>query len=375
MTEPRTPHVAGPLRSLYEAPQTTLASGAERARRQLRMIEPLLDSARRPLRILDIGCGDGAATALLARRAAGHTVIGADWSVQALELAREQGLAVVRGGIDDPGLPVPDRSLDVVVFSEVIEHLVDTDAALEEIVRVLRPGGSLLLSTPNLAAWFNRVLLLAGVQPLFTEVSLRAIHGRPGSEVVGHLRVFTRRALLALLSAHGLRTVAVRGAGYHDTPRVLRPLDRLLRAVPSLAADLLVHATTPSPSSSSSSSPFSSSSSSSSSPFSSSPSSCSFSSSSSSPAPEVRMPISASLLDLLACPVDKGPLLYDPQGDSLYNPRLRRRYPIVDGIPHLLADGADPVSPQEHTRITHSAVVPDRDAAAENAAGTEPRSG
>lgn len=48
-----------------------------------------------------------------------------------------------------------------------------------------------MLSTPNLAAWYNRALLLAGVQPVFSEVSLRAIHGRPGTEVVGHLRLYT----------------------------------------------------------------------------------------------------------------------------------------------------------------------------------------
>src|SRR5207245_9795736 len=128
---------------------------------------------------------------------------------------------------------------------EAIEHLVDTDGALDEIVRILRPGGSLLLSTPNLAAWFNRGLLLCGVQPVFTEVSLRGIYGRPGHEVVGNLRVFTRRALTGLLAAHGLRVVELRGACYHDTPRPLRPLDRLFRHLPALAADQLVHARTP----------------------------------------------------------------------------------------------------------------------------------
>jgi hypothetical protein len=58
--------------------------------------------------------------------------------------------------------------------------------------RVLRPGGVLLLSTPNLAAWFNRSLVLLGVQPVFSEVSLRRVYGRPGREVAGHLRLFTR---------------------------------------------------------------------------------------------------------------------------------------------------------------------------------------
>ncbi|MGW0469154.1 Trm112 family protein [Streptomyces sp. NPDC003027] len=42
------------------------------------------------------------------------------------------------------------------------------------------------------------------------------------------------------------------------------------------------------------------------------------------------------LLKILACPLDKGPLILDESGGALYNPRLRRRYPIVDGIPQLL---------------------------------------
>ena len=62
----------------------------------------------------------------------------------------------------------------------------------------------MLLSTPNLAAWYNRVLLALGVQPVFTEVSLRGIFGRPGSVVAGHLRIFTRSALAQLLSRAAL---------------------------------------------------------------------------------------------------------------------------------------------------------------------------
>ncbi len=329
MTDPASPHR---LRSLYEDPAVPIASGAERARRQLRMIEPVLDAAAAAgasLRILDIGCGDGEATAELARRAHGHTVIGADWSRQALDRARRHGLTLVRAGLEDPGLPFASHSLDVAVLSEVIEHLVDTDAALDEIVRVLRPGGSLLLSTPNLAAWFNRGLLLLGVQPVFTEVSLRGIYGRPGREVVGHLRVFTRRALTGLLAAHRLRVVELRGACYHDTPRPLRPLDRLFRHVPELAADLLVHATTPSA-----------------------PHDWTPSARPSLPVPsEDPMPVTRKLLELLACPVDKGPLLYDEATDSLYNPRLRRRYPVVEGVPHLLADQAETVDAAGHLRI------------------------
>jgi uncharacterized protein len=57
------------------------------------------------------------------------------------------------------------------------------------------------------------------------------------------------------------------------------------------------------------------------------------------------------LLDILACPQDKGPLLYFPDEASLYNPRLRRRYAIKDGIPDMLIDDAEDVSDDEHDRL------------------------
>jgi uncharacterized protein YbaR (Trm112 family) len=57
------------------------------------------------------------------------------------------------------------------------------------------------------------------------------------------------------------------------------------------------------------------------------------------------------LLEILACPEDKGPLLYFEDEDTLYNPRLRRRYRILDGIPVMLVDEAETVSEEEHIRL------------------------
>jgi len=57
------------------------------------------------------------------------------------------------------------------------------------------------------------------------------------------------------------------------------------------------------------------------------------------------------LLDILACPEDKGPLLYFESEDSLYNPRLKRRYSIRDDIPVMLIDEAETVSDDEHARL------------------------
>lgn len=61
------------------------------------------------------------------------------------------------------------------------------------------------------------------------------------------------------------------------------------------------------------------------------------------------------LLEFLACPEDKGPLYYFADEDSLYNPRLRRRYRISDGIPVMLIDEAEGVDDAEHDRLVAKA--------------------
>ncbi len=57
------------------------------------------------------------------------------------------------------------------------------------------------------------------------------------------------------------------------------------------------------------------------------------------------------LLEVLACPEDKGPLLYFADEDRLYNPRLHRSYAVRDGIPVMLVDEATPVDDEEHARL------------------------
>ena len=64
------------------------------------------------------------------------------------------------------------------------------------------------------------------------------------------------------------------------------------------------------------------------------------------------MALEAGLLKILACPVDKGSLLYFDDERVLYNPRLRRRYQISDGVPQMLAQQAETVSSaEEHARL------------------------
>jgi len=142
--------------------------------------------------------------------------------------------------------------MNAIHCGEVIEHLVDTDHLMEEIHRVLAPGGVCVLSTPNLAAWHNRIALAFGFQPFLSQVSFRFAPGRmpmsPG-EGGGHLRMFTRRAIVEFIQLHGFEVLRQQGAGIFDlgTPQgsdvmklLVAPFDRVFSAMPSLASDILL---------------------------------------------------------------------------------------------------------------------------------------
>ncbi len=61
------------------------------------------------------------------------------------------------------------------------------------------------------------------------------------------------------------------------------------------------------------------------------------------------------LISVLACPQDKGPLLYFADEDLLYNPRLKRAYAVRDGVPDMLVEDASAVDDNEHSRLVEKA--------------------
>ena len=138
VTAPASGHY--PLQEFYETPEVPLSSGPDRARRQARMLAEVLRGFAGPAVIIDVGCGDGAALAVAAGSNPAHRFAGIDWSSGALRQAQARGLTVLRGGVA-PALPVADGAADVVIMSELIEHLVDPDGAVAEARRVLRPAG------------------------------------------------------------------------------------------------------------------------------------------------------------------------------------------------------------------------------------------
>jgi len=215
------------------------------------LVAAILRAGNGSRRVLDAGCGDGSFLDALAKHVGDERVeyIGVDYSEHQIEKAAGLPYEFRRCDLGD-GIPMADGSVDVLHAAEVIEHLYDPDHFVDECSRVLRPGGRLVVSTPNLQAWYNRALFLLGVQPLFYETSSRTTEIGAGAlrrfkrttRPVGHLRVFNRTALLDLLRQGGFAPVLVRGARFHDVPRSLGWLDAAFCARPSLASILLVDA-------------------------------------------------------------------------------------------------------------------------------------
>ena len=122
------------------------------------------------------------------------------------------GINYIKSAVEDlPSLNLP--KFDATIMTEVIEHLLDPDKALENIVNLLNDHGVLIITTPNLGGILNIISLLLGFQPPDTEVSLRKAYGRPfrrkEGQVVGHVHVFTVRALKEMIEAHGLRVLSI----------------------------------------------------------------------------------------------------------------------------------------------------------------------
>jgi SAM-dependent methyltransferase len=191
-------------------------------------------------RILDVGCGDGSFAVRLRKYS---RVFGIDLSQKAVDLARKAGLSVYKADASREELPFDSEYLDVVYMGDVIEHLFDPDFAICEVLRVLKRGGFLVLSTPNLASWLNRLLLFLGLQPRYSEVSTVKQFGRLGRQdfaPVGHLRLFTHRALRQFLTFHHFNIVKVEGVASEGLPRALGHIDRTISRIPSLASSIIV---------------------------------------------------------------------------------------------------------------------------------------
>lgn len=203
-------------------------------------IADLLGGLKPRARVAEIGAFTGYAAAGYARVPGVQTVACFDLSPEAVRRCRERGLSAEVWNADADPCPAGDASFDVVLAPDVIEHLVNTEEFLLELRRICTPQGHLILSTPNLAFWLNRVRLLLGRAPwCYPGVSNRT--KRDTAIDLNHVRVNFSSEWTHLLHVCGWRVERL--ATYSlldDQPKSLKTMilytvDRAARRLPELA--------------------------------------------------------------------------------------------------------------------------------------------
>jgi SAM-dependent methyltransferase len=187
-------------------------------------------------RVLDVGCSSGYLARPLVQR--GCTVVGIELDEPAAAAAREVCAEVLVGDAETLELPFSSGSFDVILCGDLIEHLRDPQGFLDRMRPLLRTGGRLVLTTPNVANWTIRVGLLLG-RWRYTE---RGILDRT------HAHLFTRKTLVEALVSAGYRVVEFDftvPVPVINTPRVESVAHAVGRVRPSLLAYQFVVAATP----------------------------------------------------------------------------------------------------------------------------------
>ena len=164
-------------------------------------------------KILDLGCGFGGVTKLVADFFSATEIYGVDIKPRRLEVAREQGIKTIEADLNISSLPLPSGYFDLVISNGVIEHLYFYDDLITESYRVLKRGGFLVLSLPNLANYIQRLSLLLGYQPSDVNISRKIYAGTlfcSGKPVQGHIHSATLNAVKQLLEYYNFTIIAAR---------------------------------------------------------------------------------------------------------------------------------------------------------------------
>lgn len=175
-------------------------------------------------KILDVGCADGELLSELTKR---HQIFGVDIAPNLLMLARKKGIKTKFADLEK-SLPYQNSFFDILVVHHVLEHLVDTDKFLSECNRVLRNGGLLLLTFPNIATVLSLLLIIFDLPP-YASARYRSLH----------FRDLTLKTTKLALMNNGFKIIRNFGGPLLPYP-VLNSLSFLACLFPQLGMDLTI---------------------------------------------------------------------------------------------------------------------------------------
>lgn len=159
------------------------------------IVELLKKFHGKKIKVLDLGCYNGEIGALIKDSLGADCIVyGIDAAENAVPEAEKRGLIAKRGNLDEQ-FDFSDSFFDIVFAGEIIEHIYDTDYFVSEIKRVLKPGGTLLVTTPNFLSLGRRLSYFFGIG-VFMEASLCYPDNPPAA---GHIRFFTKKLLVDYL--------------------------------------------------------------------------------------------------------------------------------------------------------------------------------
>ncbi len=191
-----------------------------------------------PGEFLDLGATQGGLMQRMISQ--GWRAYGVDINPDNVDVCQTRGLEVWLADLSIDELPYENDRFDLVFAGEIIEHIVDTDKFLQNLARCLKPSGSLIITTPNLASFENRIRLLFGVYPEWVDWCT--------SEGVGHVRAYTVKILKRQLAKHGFITLNVLGSFVPYLPRQVMSKYRLPEfgvmgyVFPKLSECMIIHA-------------------------------------------------------------------------------------------------------------------------------------
>jgi glycosyltransferase involved in cell wall biosynthesis/ubiquinone/menaquinone biosynthesis C-methylase UbiE len=165
--------------------------------------------------VLDCGCGMGVYMMMMSRLR-DLKIVGVDGDVGRLEWAEREGVDAQLSRVDIHKLPFADASFDKVLMSEVMEHLADDRAAIREVLRVLKPGGTLALSVPHAnypAQWdpINKALEALGMRPFRKPGLITGLWSN-------HWRLYTPAQLRDVIASAGFQIEALEEQTHYSFP-------------------------------------------------------------------------------------------------------------------------------------------------------------
>jgi len=173
------------------------------------------------LKLLDIGCSDGSLSIKMAEACGANEVHGLEVEDDAIAKAKKLGIKVHKTDVNG-NFPFVEDYFDVVVASQIVEHLSNPDNLFIEAARVLKPGGHCIIATPNLCSLHNRIFMFLGWQITTIAPSTKVIFGNPGrgapSNMCGpfrHITAFSPKALREMCEYYGLMVESISGSGFH----------------------------------------------------------------------------------------------------------------------------------------------------------------